>query len=34
MVDSHLSRLRGKLDAAGVEPQVHNVRGIGFRLSQ
>ena len=34
MVDVHLSRLRGKLEDAGVEPQLHNVRGIGFRLSQ
>lgn len=32
-VDSHLSKLRRKLQAAGAPGLVNNVRGVGFRLS-
>ena len=32
LVDVHVSRLRRKLDAAGEEPLIESVRGIGFAL--
>lgn len=32
-VDSHLSKARRKLEAAGVSTLVHTVRGIGYRLA-
>ena len=33
-VDSHAYRLRHKLEQAGAEPLVQNVRGIGWRLTR
>jgi two-component system response regulator MtrA len=33
-IDSHASRLRTKLNAAGVEPLLHNLRGVGYRLGR
>jgi len=33
-VDSHAYRLRHKLDQAGAEPLVQNVRGVGWRLTR
>ena len=33
-VDSHAARLRHKLDQAGAEPLVQNVRGVGWRLTR
>ncbi len=32
LVDVHMGRLRHKVDAAGDEPMIHNVRGAGFIL--
>ncbi len=32
-VDSHLSKARRKLEAAGVTTLIHTVRGIGYRLA-
>ena len=32
LIDVHIGRLRRKLDAAGEEPLIENVRGIGFAL--
>lgn len=32
-VDTHLGKLRRKLEAAGAAGHVHNVRGVGFRLA-
>ena len=34
LVDVHVSRLRRKLDAAGVTPLLHTVRGAGFVLDE
>ncbi len=31
-VDTHLSKLRRKLEEAGAPGHIHNVRGVGFRL--
>ncbi|NLS18725.1 DNA-binding response regulator, partial [Rhizobium sp. P40RR-XXII] len=31
-VDSHMSKLRKKLDAAGVGDLLNGVRGVGYRL--
>jgi hypothetical protein len=31
---SHAARLRHKLDQAGAEPLVQNVRGVGLRLTR
>lgn len=31
-LDSHISRLRRKLDAAGAEIEIHNIRGVGYLL--
>jgi len=33
-VDTHTNRLRQKLDRAGSEPLVQNVRGVGWRLTR
>ena len=33
-VDSHASRMRQKLEQAGAEPLVQNVRGVGWRLTR
>ena len=33
-VDSHAYRLRHKLEQAGAEPLVQNVRGVGWRLTR
>jgi DNA-binding response OmpR family regulator len=33
-VDTHAARLRHKLEQAGAEPLVQNVRGIGWRLTR
>jgi DNA-binding response OmpR family regulator len=33
-IDSHATRLRHKLEQAGAEPLVQNVRGIGLRLTR
>lgn len=33
-VDSHAHRLRQKLEQAGSEPMVQNVRGVGWRLTR
>jgi DNA-binding response OmpR family regulator len=33
-IDSHSSRLRQKLEQAGAEPLVQNVRGVGWRLTR
>jgi DNA-binding response OmpR family regulator len=33
-VDCHASRLRQKLEQAGAEPLVQNVRGVGWRLAR
>jgi DNA-binding response OmpR family regulator len=33
-LDSHAARLRQKLDHAGAEPLVQNVRGVGWRLTR
>ena len=33
-IDSHAARLRHKLDQAGAEPLVQNVRGVGWRLTR
>lgn len=33
-IDSHVTRLRQKLRAAGAEPLVQNVRGVGYRLTR
>jgi two-component system response regulator AdeR len=32
-VDTHLSKLRRKLEEAGAHGYVNNVRGVGFRLA-
>ncbi len=32
VLDAHLSRMRGKVSAAGGERVAHSVRGVGFRL--
>jgi DNA-binding response OmpR family regulator len=33
-IDSHAHRIRTKLKAAGVEPLLQNVRGVGYRLGR
>jgi len=33
-VDTHAGRLRQKLEQAGAEPLVQNVRGVGWRLTR
>lgn len=33
-IDSHAHRVRTKLKAAGVEPLLQNVRGVGYRLGR
>jgi DNA-binding response OmpR family regulator len=33
-VDTHAARLRQKLEQAGAEPLVQNVRGVGWRLTR
>jgi DNA-binding response OmpR family regulator len=33
-IDTHVTRLRQKLRAAGAEPLVQNVRGVGYRLAR
>lgn len=33
-LDSHTARLRQRLRAAGAEPLIHTVRGVGFRLTR
>jgi len=33
-IDSHANRLRQKLQAAGAEPLVQTVRGVGYRLTR
>ncbi|MBY0421562.1 MAG: response regulator transcription factor [Parvularculaceae bacterium] len=33
LIDTHVSRLRKKLDAPGEAPLLHTVRGVGYRLS-
>jgi len=33
-IDSHAARLRTKLNAAGVEPLLQTVRGVGYRLGR
>jgi two-component system OmpR family response regulator len=30
VVDSHISRLRGKIDKGRVQPLIHTVRGAGY----
>jgi two-component system OmpR family response regulator len=32
LIDVHIGRLRKKIDAPGLRPLIHTVRGIGFRL--
>ncbi|WP_200943069.1 response regulator transcription factor [Altererythrobacter sp. Root672] len=32
VIDVHISRLRGKIDAEGETPLIHTVRGAGYRL--
>ena len=32
-VDSHVSNLRRKLELAGMEPVIANVRGLGYRFA-
>lgn len=32
VIDVHISRLRGKVDAEGEAPMIHTVRGAGYRL--
>lgn len=32
VVDSHISRLRGKIDRPGLPPLIQTVRGVGYRL--
>lgn len=31
-VDSHITNLRRKLESAGLQDAIHNVRGVGYRL--
>ncbi|MGH2867838.1 MAG: winged helix-turn-helix transcriptional regulator, partial [Solirubrobacteraceae bacterium] len=33
-IDSHAGRLRSKLNAAGAEPLIQTVRGVGYRLGR
>jgi len=33
-IDSHAARLRQKLQAAGAEPLIQTVRGVGYRLTR
>jgi len=33
VVDVHVGRLRRKLEAAGVKPAIHTVRGVGYVLT-
>jgi two-component system OmpR family response regulator len=34
VVDTHVSRLRRKLEQPGERPLLHTVRGAGYRLSE
>jgi two-component system OmpR family response regulator len=32
VIDTHISKLRQKLDADSARPLLHTVRGVGYRL--
>ncbi|MBF0716241.1 winged helix-turn-helix transcriptional regulator, partial [Gemella palaticanis] len=34
LIDVHVRNLRGKVDAPGLPPLIHTVRGRGFRLAE
>ncbi|TJZ65815.1 response regulator transcription factor [Chitiniphilus eburneus] len=34
VIDVHISKLRGKVDTAGLPPLLHTVRGAGYRLGE
>lgn len=34
VIDVHISNLRARIDTAGLEPLIHTVRGVGYRLGR
>jgi two-component system OmpR family response regulator len=34
IIDTHISRLRKKLDEGFEQPLLHTLRGVGYRLSE
>ncbi len=34
LIDTHISRLRKKIDAEGAAPLLHTIRNVGYRLSE
>lgn len=34
VIDVHISRLRAKIDRAGLPPLIHTLRGIGYKLAE
>jgi two-component system OmpR family response regulator len=34
LIDTHISRLRKKIDAEGAKPLLHTIRNVGYRLSE
>jgi two-component system OmpR family response regulator len=33
VIDSHISKLRQKIDAGSEQPLIHTVRGVGYKLA-